>query len=47
MPDFTMEQKQAALAKTLTAVIIKPVGRGILFHPDHVVPLFRESDIYP
>ena len=43
-PDFTMEQKQAAIAETLTAVIIKPVGRGVPFHPDHIVPVFRESD---
>ena len=43
-PDFTMEQKQAAIAATLTAVIIKPVGRGVPFHPDHIVPVFRESD---
>ena len=27
-PDFTMEQKQAAIAQTLEAVIIKPVGKG-------------------
>ncbi len=27
-PDFTMEQKQAAIAETLTAVIIKPAGRN-------------------
>jgi site-specific DNA recombinase len=43
-PDFTMEQKQAAVAETLTAVIIKPVGRGVPFHPDRIVPIFRESD---
>ncbi len=43
-PDFTMEQKQAAIAETLTAVIIKPVGRNVKFHPDHIVPVFRESD---
>jgi hypothetical protein len=43
-PDFTMEQKQAAIAETLTAVIIKPVGRNARFHPDHIVPVFRESD---
>ncbi len=43
-PDFTMEQKQAAIAETLTAVIIKPVGRGAKFHPDQIVPVFRESD---
>ena len=27
-PDFTMEQKQAAIAQTLEAVIIKPAGRA-------------------
>jgi site-specific DNA recombinase len=43
-PDFWMEQKQAAIAETLTAVIIKPVGRGVPFHPDHIVPVFREGD---
>jgi len=43
-PDFTMEQKQAAIAETLTAVIIKPVGRNVRFHPDHIAPVFRESD---
>jgi DNA invertase Pin-like site-specific DNA recombinase len=43
-PDFMMEQKQAAIAATLTAVIIKPVGRGIPFHPDHIEPVFRDSD---
>jgi hypothetical protein len=37
-PDFTMEQKQAAIAETLTAVIIKPAGRGVRFRPDHIVP---------
>ena len=42
-PDFTMEQKQAAIAETLTAVIIKPVGRASRFHPDHIVPVFREA----
>jgi site-specific DNA recombinase len=43
-PDFTMEQKQAAIAETLTTVIIKPTGRNVRFHPDHIVPVFRESD---
>jgi site-specific DNA recombinase len=43
-PDFTMEQKQAAIAETLTTVIIKPVGRNVKFQPDHIVPIFRESD---
>jgi site-specific DNA recombinase len=26
-PSFTMEQKQAAIAQTLTAVIVKPASR--------------------
>jgi site-specific DNA recombinase len=43
-PDFTLEQKQAAIAQTLSAVIIKPVGRGGRFHPDQIVPVFREDD---
>jgi hypothetical protein len=37
-PDFTMEQKQAAIAQTLTAVIIKPTGKCGRFHPDQIVP---------
>jgi hypothetical protein len=43
-PDFTMEQKQAAIAQTLTAVIIKPAGKGGRFHPDQIVPVFRQDD---
>jgi site-specific DNA recombinase len=43
-PDFTMEQKQAAIAQTLTAVIINPAGKGGRFHPDQIVPVFREDD---
>ena len=43
-PDFTMEQKQAAIAQTLTAVIIKPSGKGGRFHPDQIVPVFREEN---
>lgn len=42
--DFTMEQKQAAIAQTLTAVIIKPSGKGGRFHPDQIVPVFREDN---
>jgi site-specific DNA recombinase len=41
-PDFTMEQKQAAIAQTLAAVIIKPSGR-CQFHPDQIVPVFRDD----
>jgi DNA invertase Pin-like site-specific DNA recombinase len=40
-PDFTMEQKQAAIAQSLEAVIIKPSGKGRGFHPDQIVPVFR------
>jgi DNA invertase Pin-like site-specific DNA recombinase len=43
-PDFTMEQKQAAIAETLTAVIINPVGKGQRFHPDQIIPAFRQED---
>jgi site-specific DNA recombinase len=43
-PDFTIEQKQAAIAQTLEAVIIKPAGRGGRFHPDQIVPVFRTED---
>jgi hypothetical protein len=44
-PNFTMEQKQAAIAETLTAVIIKPAGRGRLpFNPDLIVPVFRQEE---
>lgn len=43
-PDFTMEQKQAAIAATLTAVIIRPSGKGGRFHPDQIVPVFREDN---
>jgi site-specific DNA recombinase len=43
-PDFTMEQKQAAIAETLTAVIIRPSGKGGRFHPDQIKPVFREDN---
>ena len=43
-PDFTMEQKQAAIAQTLEAIIIKPIGKGKRFDPDQIVPVFRSSD---
>lgn len=43
-PDFTMEQKQAAIAQTLTAVIIKPAGKGGRFHHDQIMPVFREDN---
>jgi len=40
-PDFTMEQKQAAIAQTIEAVIIKPAGKGSRFNPNQIVPIFR------
>ncbi|MFI6500223.1 recombinase family protein [Nonomuraea typhae] len=40
-PDFAMEQKQAAVAETLSAVIIMPVGMGKRFHPDRLKPVFK------
>jgi hypothetical protein len=43
-PDFTMEQKQAAIAQTLTAVVIKAAGKGGRFHPDQIVPVFRQDE---
>ena len=43
-PDFTMEQKQAAIAETLEAIVIMPDGKGTRFHPDQIVPVFREND---
>jgi DNA invertase Pin-like site-specific DNA recombinase len=43
-PDFTMEQKQAAIGETLTAVIINPAGKGQRFHPDQIIPVFRQDD---
>jgi site-specific DNA recombinase len=38
--DFTLEQKQAAIGRTLRAVIIKPAGRGRRFHPDRIIPVW-------
>ena len=43
-PDFTMEQKQAAIAESLTAVVILPAGKGTRFHPEQIQPIFKESD---
>jgi DNA invertase Pin-like site-specific DNA recombinase len=42
-PEFTMEEKQAAIAKTLEAVIILPSHKGARFHPDLIVPVWREE----
>ncbi|WP_433513565.1 recombinase family protein [Nonomuraea sp. CA-143628] len=42
-PDFTLEQKHEAIAKSLSAVIIRPAGRGVRFHPDQIEPVFNEE----
>ncbi|SMC90253.1 recombinase family protein [Lentzea albidocapillata] len=41
-PAFTMEQRQAAIARSLTAVIIAPVGKGKKFNPEQITPVWRE-----
>ncbi|HEY1571678.1 MAG TPA: recombinase family protein [Pseudonocardiaceae bacterium] len=40
-PSFTIELKQAAIAQSLTAVIIAPVKKGTRFHPDQLTPIWR------
>lgn len=42
-PSFTMEQRQAAIARTLTAVVIGVAGKGVRFHPDQLTPIFRQE----
>ncbi|WP_020659673.1 recombinase family protein [Amycolatopsis benzoatilytica] len=42
-PDFTIEQKQAAIAKSLVAVVIGPANKGGRFHPDQITPIFRDD----
>lgn len=43
--DFTMEQKQAAIAESVTAVIILPAGKGGRFNPDQVRIVWRGVEI--
>jgi len=40
---FTIELKQAAIAKSLTAVVIAPAGKGFRFHPNQITPIFQEN----
>jgi DNA invertase Pin-like site-specific DNA recombinase len=42
-PDFTLEQKQAAIAKSLTAVIVLPSKKGARFNPSLLKPVWREE----
>jgi site-specific DNA recombinase len=44
-PEFTLEQKQAAIAQSLTAVIIHPAPRpGAKFTPDQITPVWRHDE---
>jgi hypothetical protein len=40
-----LEQKQAAIAKSLTAVIIHPAPHpGAKFSPDQITPVWRQDE---
>lgn len=41
-PDFTLEQKQAAIAQTLAAIALNS-GGGVRFHHGKIAPVFREE----
>ncbi|GAA1720604.1 recombinase family protein [Fodinicola feengrottensis] len=43
-PEFTMEEKQAAVAKSLTAVILLPANKGVAFHPDQIQLIWHQTD---
>nr|ASV46832.1 integrase [uncultured bacterium] len=44
-PGFTLEQRQAAIAKSLTAVIIHPAPHpGAKFTPDQITPVWRQDE---
>src|SRR6266487_3537885 len=44
-PSFTLELKQAAIAKSITAVIINPARRpGVRFDPNSISIVWRESE---
>ncbi len=42
-PSFTMELRQAAIGKSLSAVVIAPAGKGTRFHPDQLTPIFQQE----
>ncbi|MCE7009034.1 recombinase family protein [Kibdelosporangium philippinense] len=43
-PSFSTEQKQAAIAKSLTAIVIHPAGKGARhFHPDQITVVFHQE----
>jgi site-specific DNA recombinase len=39
--DFTLEQRQGAIGRTLTAIVLSPSGKGRRFHPDQITPVWR------
>lgn len=41
-PEFTLEQRQAAIAKSLVAVVIEPARPGERFDPSKIRPIWRE-----
>jgi site-specific DNA recombinase len=44
-PDFTLEQKQAAIAKSITAIIVHPAPRqGARFSPDQLTIVWKTDD---
>lgn len=43
-PSFTLDQRQAAVAKSLTAVIIHPARPGERFDPDKIEPIWCEDE---
>jgi hypothetical protein len=44
-PDFTLEQKQAATAKSITAIVIHPTPRqGVRFTPDQLTIVWKNND---
>ncbi|MCP2338602.1 hypothetical protein FHU30_003957 [Actinomadura rupiterrae] len=43
-PDFTLDQRQAAIAQSLTAVVIHPAKPGQRFDPDLIDPVWREEE---
>jgi hypothetical protein len=42
-PDLTLEQKQAAIAQTLIAIVLNSGGKGVRFHHSQSTPVFREE----
>ncbi len=44
-PDFTLEQKQAAISRSIMAVVIQPAPHpGAKFTPDQISIVWREEE---